>query len=354
MAIIKLLFLLNILVPSVADAIPDRLLVRPNIIRQPSFEELFNKRKDKFEERMKEETGEDYNIIKSDPIYILFEVEAMREMAKRSEDNYKISQCFLAFAEDDALDALTVIKRLDVDGVKESDEDYRVRLFNADDGISTAGSPVGYAYQATEGVDYTAAEEEEGVKRDNIVDVYPYRSSETVVTQDGEVFPKIIIVIVPNFKIDQGIKDKIRIKVESHLTSDKARPVADWVGVNLVKVRHLVVKEVEIFVRSSINEAQVREKIKIEMAEYRKSLYKSSENFEVDALISQFYVSGVKNVDIKEIIEIVDDKEEPFDIEDILVSKGQAVYIEVDKKAITVIEKVRGPIVMGGNDGERV
>lgn len=281
-------------------------LPAPNVIETFDFETIFNSRKEKFINLYPEEQRADVAKtleFESEPIVKLLQESAYNELILRQRINEAALSLMVAYAKNEDLDNLganfkvyrLTIQKADnsvtpaIPEIKESDDDFRVRIQFAFEGLSVAGPRAAYEFfsRSADG---------------RVLDAAAESPAPTCVT----------IAILSRENNGIASQELINI-VNKAVNEDDRRPIGDRVTVKAVQLINYSIKA-KLYLYSGPESEPIKKAAIDNLINYINEKHRIGRRISRSAIMSALHVAGVQR------IELVTPEQ------DITISREQASY----------------------------
>ncbi|ALV92010.1 MULTISPECIES: baseplate assembly protein [Pantoea] len=236
--------------------------------------------------------------LESDPIVKVLQENAYREVILRQRINEAARAVMVAYAVDDDLDQLGAnngVTRLTITpaddtaippvaAVMESDDDFRVRIAGAFEGLSVAGPSGAYEYHA--------------------------RSADGRVADASAISPSPAVVTVTILAREGNgtAADDLLTVVDTALNDENVRPVADRVTVQSAVIINYEI-EAELYLYPGPEAEPIRTASEAKLVAYIGTQKRLGRDIRLSALYAAMHVEGVQRVNlIKPVADVVLDK----------------------------------------------
>lgn len=280
----------------------------PSVVETIDFEQILAARKEALVNALPEHLKQPVAAVltlESEPLTKLLEENSYRELLLRQRVNEAAMACMVAYAKGSDLDQLGAnnnVKRLVIrhannltvpptPAIYESDEDFRVRIPQAFEGMSVAGPMAAYVYH--------------GRSADGrIADISATSPSPANVT---------ICVLS---KEGNGSADKAMLdKVATALNDENIRPIADRVKVQSAEIVPYDIDAV-LYIYPGPEAEPIIAAAKEKLTHYIQAQHRIGRDIRLSAIYAALHVEGVQRVELKE------------PIQDIVLDMTQASYCE--------------------------
>jgi phage-related baseplate assembly protein len=274
------------------------LLTPPSLLENLSYEEIFQE----MLSRLLELDPTYSALTESDPAYKVLEVAAYYRLIDRQRVNEAATATMIAYASDEDLDQvgarynvtrLTIMSADElavppVAAVYESDDDFRRRILLALEGITTAGSVGSYQYHSL--------------------------SAHALVSDVTAIMPSAgtVLITVLSREGDGAAPQEVLDAVYDALTAEEVRPLTDRVVVQSADIVNYGGSAV-LYIEEGPEIEPVMAAAQVSLNAYTESQFRLGRNIRKAAIDSALMVSGVQNVVLT-------------DLDDIVISKEQAAY----------------------------
>lgn len=285
-------------------------LPAPEIIDTLSFEEIFERKKQRFLSK-----NPDYSTanLESDPLVKEWERAAFDELTLRQEMNDKAKSLMLAFAEGAALQHLGANVAVEIAQIDpgdetavppiaptfENDDELRRRIQLAPEAITTAGSSGAYTFHALSAGDRPTNMVVESPDENTIVVTYTFdnqgfsvKVKDAIPVESGDTEVTVYILS----RDGDGTPDQETLDVvTTHLSAKSVRPLTDKVIVAGATIKNWNCKAV-LQVYEGPDKAVVLQQAQEKGQQYRQAKHKLAETITRSGLDAAFHVPGVRNV----------------------------------------------------------
>ncbi len=294
-----------------ADHVDLSSLPAPKVIEELDFETIFQEMLADFKNRKPDYTA----LLESDPVVIVLEVAAYRELLLRNRINEAAKASMLAKAEGEDLDNLAIVfggvSRMLIDKgnpdatpsvlpTYEDDDRLRLRGYLSSDGFSTAGADKAYIFHTL-----SASSKVKSVNVDT--------------EEAGEVLITILSTDGDGTATEELIKE-----VRDYIRADYRKPLTDNVIVESAEIINYEVKA-KIYVYDGLSASIIEETIKAELKKYLSNRHRIGGVIAQSGIYDALHTEGVQKVELI------------TPSEDIATTKQQAAYcsnIELEIKII--------------------
>lgn len=310
-------------------------LPAPDVVETLSYEAIFAARLAEYI-ALTEAAGQVYTaLVESDPIYILIQAAAYRELVWRQRVNDAARAVMVAYAVKSDLDQLAAgfgVKRLQlapgdpehsIPPTMENDTDLRRRIILAPEGFSVAGPEGAYIYHALSAsgdvLDASATSSSPDDIRALVLDVLntngasPELVTAMTAAMDAAIWPGSVVVSVLS-RLASGEADAALVAaVAAVLDADNVRPLTDFVTVQSATIIEYTV-EATIYTYAGPDSAVVLAASRARLDAYVEESHRIGRDITKSGLYSVLHSPGVQRVELT------------APVADIVVDRTQAAY----------------------------